>query len=140
MDPAEEGAVVVMVNAAVPLLAPAAKPLDSVTVQLNNAPAEFRFVQLTELTPVPAVAAVAVTPAGSWSFTVAAVADAVPPLLPMTIVYVKEALVNTVAAADLLIVMLEGVLTVVVSLAQLVVEQEAPGVAGLDPPVGSTDA
>ena len=55
----------VMVNVAVPLLAPAAKPLDSVTVQLNKAPAEFRFVQLTELTPVPAVAAVAVTPAGS---------------------------------------------------------------------------
>ena len=65
MEPAEEGAVVVMVNATVPLLAPAAKPLESVTVQLNNAPAEFRFVQLTELTPVPAVAAVAVTPAGS---------------------------------------------------------------------------
>ena len=55
----------VMVNVAVPLLAPAAKPLESVTVQLNNAPAEFRFVQFTELTPVPAVAAVAVTPAGS---------------------------------------------------------------------------
>ena len=65
MHPAEEGAVVVMMNAAVPLLAPAAKPLDSVTVQLSNAPAEFRFVQLTELTPVPAAAAVAVTPAGS---------------------------------------------------------------------------
>ena len=55
----------VMVNATVPLLAPAAKPLGSVTVQLNNAPAELRFVQFTELTPVPAVAAVAVTPAGS---------------------------------------------------------------------------
>jgi len=65
IDPAEDGAVVVIVNEAVPLLAPAAKPLDSVTVQLNNAPAELRFVQLTELTPVPAVAAVAVTPAGS---------------------------------------------------------------------------
>ena len=55
-------------------------------------------------------------------------------------VYVNPPLVNTVAAPDLLIVMLEGVLTVVVALAQLVVEQEAPGVAGLDPPVGSTDA
>jgi len=65
IEPAEEGAVVVMVNATVPLLAPAAKPLGSVTVQLNNAPAELRFVQFTELTPVPAVAAVAVTPAGS---------------------------------------------------------------------------
>jgi len=140
MDPAEDGAVVVIVNAAVPLLAPAAKPLESVTVQLNNAPAEFRFVQLTELTPVPAVAAVAVTPAGSWSFTVADVPDAVPPLLPRPIVYVNPPLVNMVAAPDLLIVMLEGVLTVVVAPAQLVVEQEAPGVAGLDPPVGSTDA
>ena len=65
IEPPEDGAVVVIVNEAVPLLAPAAKPLESVTVQLNNAPAEFRFVQLTELTPVPAVAAVAVTPAGS---------------------------------------------------------------------------
>ena len=55
-------------------------------------------------------------------------------------VYVNPPLVNTVAAPDLLIVMLEGVLTVVVALPQLVVEQEAPGVAGLDPPVGSTDA
>ena len=140
MEPAEEGAVVVMVNATVPLLAPAARPLDSVTVQFNNAPAELRFVQLTELTPVPAVAAVAVTPAGSWSFTVADVPDAVPPLLPRPMVYVNPPLVNTVAAPDLLIVMLEGVLTVVVALPQLVVEQEEPGVAGLDPPVGSTDA
>ena len=54
--------------------------------------------------------------------------------------YVNPPLVKTVAAADLLIVKLEGVLTVVVALAQLVVEQEAPGVAGLDPPVGCTDA
>src|SRR2546427_13302454 len=108
MDPAEEGAVVVIVNAAVPLLAPAAKPLDSVTVQLNNAPAEFRFVQLTELTPVPAVAAVAVTPAGSWSFTVADVPDAAPPPFPRPIVYVNAALVNTVAAPDLLIVKFDG--------------------------------
>ena len=66
--------------------------------------------------------------------------DAVPPLLPRPIVYVNPPLVKTVAAADLLIVKLEGVLTVVVALAQLVVEQEAPGVAGLDPPVGSTNA
>ena len=54
--------------------------------------------------------------------------------------YVNPPLVNTVAAADLLIVKFEGVLTVVVALPQLVVEQEAPGVAGLEPPVGSTDA
>src|SRR2546426_8920905 len=140
MDPAEEGGVVVRVNGAVPLRAPAAKPLDSVTVQLNKAPAEFRFVQLRELTRVPAVAAVAVTPAGSWSFTVADVPDAVPPPLPRPIVYVNPPLVNTVAAPDLLIVIFKGVSTVVVALAQLVVEQEEPGVAGLDPPVGSTDA
>src|SRR5207245_4265378 len=104
MDPAEEGAVVVIMNAAVPLLAPAAKPLDSVTVQLNNAPAEFRFVQLTELTPVPAVAAVAVTPAGSWSVTVGAVLDSGPAPMPWPVVYVNPPLVNTVAAPDLLIV------------------------------------
>ena len=66
--------------------------------------------------------------------------DAVPPLLPRPIVYVNPPLVMTVAAPDLLIVKFEGVLTVVVALAQLVVEQEEPGVAGLDPPVGSTDA
>ena len=60
--------------------------------------------------------------------------------MPRPIVYVNPPLVNMVAAPDLLIVMLEGVLTVVVAPAQLVVEQEAPGVAGLDPPVGSTDA
>jgi len=68
------------------------------------------------------------------------VPDAVPPLLPRPIVYVNPPLVNTVAAPDLLVVIFEGVLTVVVALPQLVVEQEAPGVAGLDPPVGSTDA
>ena len=142
MEPAEEGAVVVMVNATVPLLAPAAKPLESVTVQLNNAPAELRFVQLTELTPVPAVAAVAVTLAGSWSFTVADVPDVALPLLPSPIVYVMVEFVSAVAAADLLIVKfgVAAAFTVVVALAQLVVEQEAPGVAGLDPPVGSTDA
>ena len=142
MDPAEDGAVVVIVNEAVPLLAPGAKPLESVTVQLNNAPAEFRFVQLTELTPVPAVAAVAVTPAGSWSFTVADVPDVAPPLFPSPIVYVMVEFVSAVAAADLLIVKfgVAAAFTVVVALAQLVVEHEEPGVAGLDPPVGSTDA
>src|SRR2546427_9699015 len=93
-----------MVNAAVPLLAPAAKPLDSVTVQLNNAPAEVRFVQLTELTPVPAVAAVAVTPAGSWSFTVGDVPDVGPPPFPKPIVYVNRHLGSTVAGPGLLIV------------------------------------
>src|SRR2546428_10634589 len=112
MDPAENGAAVVIVNAAVPLLAPAAKPLESVTVQLNNAPAEFRFVQLTELTPVPAVDAVAVTPAGSWSFTGADVPDAAPPLFPRPIAYVNAPFVKAVAAAGLLIVKFGGVVTV----------------------------
>ena len=86
MDPAVDGALVVMVNAAVPLEAFAARPLLSVTVQVSRAPAEFRFVQLTEETPVPAVAAVAETPEGSWSFTVAEVPDVVPPLLPSPMV------------------------------------------------------
>ena len=142
MDPAEDGAVVVIVNEAVPLLAPAARPLESVTVQLNNAPAELRFVQLTELTPVPAVAAVAVTLAGSWSFTVADVPDVALPLLPSPIVYVIVEFVSAVATADLLIVKfgVGAVFTVVVALAQLVVEQEVPGVAGFVPPEGSTDA
>src|SRR2546426_12660168 len=130
MDPAEDGAVAVIVNMAAPVLAPPAKPLDSVTVQLNNAPAELRFVQLTELTPVPAVAAVAVTPAGSWSFTVADVPDAGPPPFPRPIVYVNPPLVNTVAAPDLLIVIFKGVSAVVVVVAQLVVEEEEAGGGG----------
>ena len=68
--------------------------------------------------------------------------DAVPPLLPRPIVYVNPPLVNTVAAPDLLIVKfgVGAVFTVVVALAQLVVEQEVPGVAGFVPPEGSTDA
>jgi hypothetical protein len=86
MDPAEDGAVVVIVKAAVPFEALAASPLVSVTVQVSRAPAEFRFVQLTDETPVPAVAAVAVTPEGSWSLTVAEVPEVVPPLLPSPIV------------------------------------------------------
>jgi hypothetical protein len=86
IEPAEEGAAAVIVNAAVPLVALAASPLLRVTVQVSSAPAEFKFVQLTDDTPVPAVAAVAVMPVGSWSFTVADVPDVVPPLLPSPIV------------------------------------------------------
>ena len=51
-----------MVNAADAL---GASPLLNPTVQVSSAPAEFRGVQLTDDTPVPIVAAVACTPAGS---------------------------------------------------------------------------
>jgi hypothetical protein len=86
IDPAEDGAVVVIVKLAAPFEALPASPLLSVTVQISSPPAELRFVQLTEETPVPAVAAVAVTPEGSWSFTVADVPELVPPLLPSPMV------------------------------------------------------
>ena len=65
IDPADEGAVVVIVKALVPLGALAANPLESVTVQVNNAPAEFSGVQLADVTPVPAADAVATMPAGN---------------------------------------------------------------------------
>jgi len=65
IDPAEDGAVVVIVKAAVALAALAASPLLSVTLQVSNAPDVFKFVQLTDDTPVPEVAAVAVIPVGS---------------------------------------------------------------------------
>ena len=129
-----------IVNVAVPFEALAASPLLRVTVQVRSAPAEFRFVQLTEETPVPAVAAVAVTPEGSWSLTVAEVPVVVPPLLPSPIVYVSVPPVRTVDAADFDMVMLDGVLTVVDALPQLVVEHDDPGVAGLLPPEASTEA
>jgi hypothetical protein len=86
IDPADDGGVTVIVNCAVPFAAPAASPLLRVTVHVRRAPAEFRFVQLTDDTPVPAVAAVAVAPDGSWSETVADVPEVVPPLLPRPIV------------------------------------------------------
>jgi hypothetical protein len=56
---------------------------------------------------------------------------------------VRAPFVRTVAAADFDIVMFAGVavvFTVVAALAQLVVEHDEPGAAGLFPPVGSTDA
>ncbi len=65
MDPADEGAVAVMVKAAVPGGAADASALVKLTVQVSSAPVEFRLVQLTDETPVPAVAAVAMTPDGS---------------------------------------------------------------------------
>lgn len=51
-----------------------------------------------------------------------------------------EPLVSTVAVALLLRVKLAAADTVVPALPQLVVEQPAPGAAGLLPPVGSTEA
>ena len=68
--------------------------------------------------------------------------DVAPPLFPSLIVYVMVEFVSAVATADLLIVKfgVGAVFTVVVALAQLVVEQEVPGVAGFVPPEGSTDA
>ena len=51
MLPALDGAVVVSVNAAVPLLALAARPLLSVTVHVTSAPAEFSGEHVTLDTP-----------------------------------------------------------------------------------------
>ena len=48
--------------------------------------------------------------------------------------------VSTVAVAVLDSVRFDGVFTVVAALAQLSVVQLTPGVAGLLPPVGSTEA
>ena len=69
-------------TAAAPVAAPAVRPPDSVTLHVTSAPALLSGVHVTAETPVPAVAPVAVTPLGSWSFTVALVPDVVPPLLP----------------------------------------------------------
>ena len=65
IDTADDGAVAVIVNTTVPFAALAARPLLSVTVQVTSAPAELRFVQVTDDTPVPAAADVAVISAGS---------------------------------------------------------------------------
>lgn len=62
--------------------APAAIPADSVTVHRSVADAVLRLVHNTLLTPLPAVAAVAVAPVGSLSSTVADVPLVTPPLLP----------------------------------------------------------
>ena len=54
-----------IVNEAVPGAEPMGRPDESVTLQLRSADATLRLLQLTLETPVPAVAAVAVTPVGS---------------------------------------------------------------------------
>jgi hypothetical protein len=68
------------------------------------------------------------------------VPDAVPPLLPIAIVYSIVPPVSTVAVPVFDKVKLAGELTVVVALAHSAEVQAAPGVGGVDPPVGSTDA
>lgn len=103
MDPELEGAVAEIVKAAVPVLAPGASPALNVTEQVSVAPAvEGKEPQLTLLTPVPAVTAVATTPAGNLSFTVALVVEVVPPEFPRPNVYVMDPLVLTEEVAVLL--------------------------------------
>ena len=64
--PADDGAVTVMVKAGPEDAAvDAAMPAASVTVHVSLAEATLRLVQVTEVTPVPAVAAVAVAPVGN---------------------------------------------------------------------------
>ena len=72
--------------AAVPVAAPGARALVSVTVQVTRAPGVLRFVQVAADTPVPTVVPVALTPAGNCVARVAVVPEAVPPLLPRPIV------------------------------------------------------
>jgi hypothetical protein len=87
MLPADDGDVAVMVNFAVPFAAPAASPLDNPTVHVNSAPLdEGSPPQFTLLTPAPAVIAVATTPVGNWSFTVADVPEVAPPPFPRLMV------------------------------------------------------
>ena len=86
VEPPVDGAVAVIVNVAAPGAAPEARAADSVTVHVRVAPATLRLVQVTLDTPLPALTAVAVTPAGSLSATVAAVPDGEPPSLPRLIV------------------------------------------------------
>ena len=80
IEPPVLGAVAVMLNDAVPALD---KPLVRVTVQVRAAPAaDGRLPQLTPDTPLPAVTAVATTPAGKASLIVAEVPLVAVPLLP----------------------------------------------------------
>ena len=81
--PAELGAVAVRLKAAVPAGADETSALDKVTLQLSKAPAaDGKEPQLTALTPVPGVTAVATTPAGNCSEMRADVPEAEPPEFP----------------------------------------------------------
>ena len=100
-------------------------------------------MQLTADTPVPAEAPTYATPAGNCSLIVTTwpTAAGVWPLLLIVKLYAKLWPVTTVAGADLVAVKLIGVLTVVdVDVQELAGMQVAPGVGGVVPPVGSTDA
>ncbi len=71
IEPAVLGAVALIVNDAVPLCA---KPLERLTVHVRR-PVPVQL--LTELTPLPTVTELAVTPLGSRSFTVTDVPEVV---------------------------------------------------------------
>jgi hypothetical protein len=133
--------VAVIVNAAVPFAVPAPNPLLNVTVQVSSAPAAAGNPQLTDETPVPGATAVASTPAGNLSFTVADVAEVPVPALPRPNVYVIVPESGTDAVAVFDSVKLVAGVTVVAALPQLAAgRQPAPGAGGLAPLVGSTDA
>ncbi len=84
IEPAVLGAVAVIVKDAVPFFA---IPFASVTLQVSNAPApDGKGPQLTDETPEPLITAVATTPAGSWSLTVAEVPVLFCPEFPSVIV------------------------------------------------------
>ena len=138
IEPPVLGAVVVIVNAAVPFCA---RPLVNVTVHVSNAPAlDDNVPQLTADTPEPAATAVATTPAGNWSFSVTDVPEVVCPVFVIVSVFVIAPPVSTDAVLLLASVKVTGVFTVVAALAQLALVQLAPGVGGELPPVESTDA
>ena len=71
IEPAELGAVALIVKEAVPLCA---RPLDNVTAHVKR---PVPVQPLTELTPLPTVTVFAVTPLGSRSFTVTDVPEVV---------------------------------------------------------------
>ncbi len=141
IDPAVLGAASTILNdGAEPLVAawPAGITALSVTAHCKI-PAVF--VQLgVPLMPCTAATLVYVVPAGRRSFTVTDVPDAVPPLLPIAIVYSTVPPVSTVAVPVFDRVKFVGVLTVVDALEHADVEQAIPGVGGAEPPVGSTEA
>lgn len=134
--PVALGEVTVIVNA---VLAPAASPPDTVTEQLASPPAT-RLVQLIVL-PVPLVAVIEVSPAGSRSNTVNVDGLAAPPLLVTVNVYANDVDGLTVATAVLAKVKLAAATTVVDALLQLLLgAQLLPGAGGVLPPPASTEA
>jgi len=79
MEPVDEGAVAVSVKTPVVLLV---RPLESVTVQDNVAPADDGIApQSTAETPLPGVTAVTTTPEGNFSLIGTDVPDVAVPLL-----------------------------------------------------------